>query len=1292
MKNFLLFMKTSLTLVKVLFVLVCSSSILFAQDQVKNHYSSKGVVLFDKNKYELSGFESRTKTKVGLDVLKMIDEAYLDHPDLGLSTHPIHKDAIELVDKRDVYHSTYLMPDGKTIFSSSITPINYIDENGWYREIRYELDEKPILNDIFRAPNQSIPKSIDASTGKTTFETPLGNIAINQRSKVRFINGNDEIGSVFSLNTSQREIGKNGMFVSNAYPNIDMQVVFMGNGYVKTNYIIKEKSVVNTASEFMIFEDVITLPKGMRIDFDTEKGINTGVGNDWEGSLVIRNEKNEDVFHYMIPFIYDNHYTTAMMDAPLSTFSQASESYEEQGVESSSFMNSSYRVEKISETEYKISVVVKTEWLLSEERQYPVVVDPVTFTGATLTFTAGNFCARRVSGTMPVDNPGPTGVGCYSTTTVLPAGYMLVSQMPVRLYSGYKTRGCAASSTWMKFYGPCGYEPVAAGFFYFCNTNLTNVDCGAPAGGTSLNDILSRCTTTGGGEICAAATPPSCSDQTLTFRVCYQTRCFANAAGTCATTSTQFPAGTNASYVEAGIANFRVDIIGEKIAITLAGSPASGSNVCPNVSVPLTLTTKFGVPNALSTANCTDQMGGTYSWTATCTGGTLSATSGTTSTTGGFAAATTWNSGATPGTYTISVTVCNTNCPTPTATMCDTKTVTYTVGNAIAPTVSNVTLCAGNATPTVSNVQAGYTYTWYTASNGGGAIAGTGNSISVPQPGGALPITLNYSVRATSPCNSTYTNFSITWSNTLTPPTTSGATACVGQSATLTASCAACLWYTASAGGISFNSTGTYTVTPVVGPVTYYVAQDYGACGVSTRTPVSINTNALTVTTNPTSFNPLCSPSTAQFSASVTGNTDIGPSQVCNTGLNTVENTGGCTGPNCTSANSGQLTVTTPAGVTSPLTSTSIQEVCLSITGLAGSWCGEATRIFLTSPSGTTFTLYGGRAKNSRNDQGSVNLCFTPDAAAVIYAPTGGAAVNIPSGTYLADGGNISTAFVGETAAAGSTWTISVADVMTGGGTCGAGLYSVTNFCITFGVNSPPTYTWVGAPGSLSSTTISNPVYTPPIINYTGLYTVTVTDAIGCTGIATVGVSCLLLSVDLLSFYGEVGERDNYLFWNTASEKNTDYFELERSSNGKDFEKIGRIEAAENSLVLREYNFTDKNRLDGINYYRLKIVDMDAKYIYSDIVVLDKADKETSMDIIPNPANSYIDISFQLNFASQSVIKIFDVKGSLVESIEIDADKGLNSHKVNLENYAKGVYSVVLNNNGTISTKRFIKQ
>lgn len=108
------------------------------------------------------------------------------------------------------------------------------------------------------------------------------------------------------------------------------------------------------------------------------------------------------------------------------------------------------------------------------------------------------------------------------------------------------------------------------------------------------------------------------------------------------------------------------------------------------------------------------------------------------------------------------------------------------------------------------------------------------------------------------------------------------------------------------------------------------------------------------------------------------------------------------------------------------------------------------------------------------------------------------------------------------------------------------------------------------------------------IITYTTIST-------GCINCATA------LGIELESFTSEPEGRTVKLTWTTASETNTDYFIIDRSGNGIDFEAIGGMQAAGNSNSLRTYTNYDSSPLDGIGYYRIKQVDLDGKFTYTPI-------------------------------------------------------------------------------------------
>lgn len=117
------------------------------------------------------------------------------------------------------------------------------------------------------------------------------------------------------------------------------------------------------------------------------------------------------------------------------------------------------------------------------------------------------------------------------------------------------------------------------------------------------------------------------------------------------------------------------------------------------------------------------------------------------------------------------------------------------------------------------------------------------------------------------------------------------------------------------------------------------------------------------------------------------------------------------------------------------------------------------------------------------------------------------------------------------------------------------------------------------------------------------------------------------LPIELIEFSAELNGKKVDLNWTTASEKDNDYFTIERSADGRNWEKIGIIDGAGTSTHRVDYAMEDKKPLPGISYYRLKQTDFSGKFTYSKMVQMEL---KTSLDIqlYPNPADDQFSVSF----------------------------------------------------------------
>jgi hypothetical protein len=113
------------------------------------------------------------------------------------------------------------------------------------------------------------------------------------------------------------------------------------------------------------------------------------------------------------------------------------------------------------------------------------------------------------------------------------------------------------------------------------------------------------------------------------------------------------------------------------------------------------------------------------------------------------------------------------------------------------------------------------------------------------------------------------------------------------------------------------------------------------------------------------------------------------------------------------------------------------------------------------------------------------------------------------------------------------------------------------------------------------------------------------------------------LPVELVEFYGEVAYSGINLLWETASELNNDYFEVQRSVDGQHFEVIGKVNGNGTTQNSSNYSFTDVNPIGGDAYYRLRQVDYDGKYEFSKTISVkyDFVASGSEVKVYPNPLN-----------------------------------------------------------------------
>jgi len=164
------------------------------------------------------------------------------------------------------------------------------------------------------------------------------------------------------------------------------------------------------------------------------------------------------------------------------------------------------------------------------------------------------------------------------------------------------------------------------------------------------------------------------------------------------------------------------------------------------------------------------------------------------------------------------------------------------------------------------------------------------------------------------------------------------------------------------------------------------------------------------------------------------------------------------------------------------------------------------------------------------------------------------------------------------------------------------------------------------------------------------------------------------LPVELIEFTADpVNNSEVLCKWITASEINNDYFVVERSRDGSGFEYVGTVDGAGNSVGTLSYNFTDTSPFKGISYYRLKQVDFNGAYSYSQIAAVRITGIDQQVSIYPNPSSGDVYLVTD-NLESVTIpVSLFDASGRLVYQKEIYGNK---VEQFDFSSLAKGIYSL----------------
>ncbi|WP_190277542.1 T9SS type A sorting domain-containing protein [Adhaeribacter rhizoryzae] len=175
------------------------------------------------------------------------------------------------------------------------------------------------------------------------------------------------------------------------------------------------------------------------------------------------------------------------------------------------------------------------------------------------------------------------------------------------------------------------------------------------------------------------------------------------------------------------------------------------------------------------------------------------------------------------------------------------------------------------------------------------------------------------------------------------------------------------------------------------------------------------------------------------------------------------------------------------------------------------------------------------------------------------------------------------------------------------------------------------------------------------------------------------------LPVELVSFKAARAKGEVELKWQTAMEKNNDFFTVEMSLDGKKFSEVAKINGVGNTNQIQNYSYLHRNTPSQVIYYRLKQTDFDGTFTYTKIISVNGTAPLTNLVVYPNPGTGPFTVQGATNVTEALIL---DATGRLVKKLPV-LDKEIS---FDLSNEQAGIYFLRLTGPAETQTLRLIKK
>lgn len=194
----------------------------------------------------------------------------------------------------------------------------------------------------------------------------------------------------------------------------------------------------------------------------------------------------------------------------------------------------------------------------------------------------------------------------------------------------------------------------------------------------------------------------------------------------------------------------------------------------------------------------------------------------------------------------------------------------------------------------------------------------------------------------------------------------------------------------------------------------------------------------------------------------------------------------------------------------------------------------------------------------------------------------------------------------------------------------------------------------------------------------TATYTLCDGSTVEVTDDVIVTCQIIMLPVEFLYIDGKALHDRNLIEWATASEINNEKFIVERSTDNEHFEAIGQLPGGGTSEEELHYSFSDINRPAGISYYRIKQIDYNGDFDYSETIALEYIPEIEVISVYPNPFSSTLNVQLISSTKYTALVELRDPSGRLVRSSQIAIGTGMRELSFPTASLSKGMYHLIV--------------